>query len=81
MHATFRKLIDVLGVALEDAVLLCSTTPSVVAGIDRMVGSIDIGKRGDVLLLDENLNVLQTVVGGCTVWSSEAPMEVKTTRS
>ena len=81
MHATFRKLIDVLGVALEDAVLLCSTTPSVVAGIDRMVGSIDIGKRGDVLLLDENLNVLQTVVGGCTVWSSEAPMEVRTTKS
>ena len=80
MHETFRRLIDILGVSLEDAVLICATTPSQIVGIDDQVGSIEIGKRGDLLLLDDKLNLMETVIGGCSVWQQMEPYVVKVGR-
>jgi len=61
---------------LLEAVHICSTTPSQIVGIGNVVGSLVVGKRADLLLLDVNLNVLKTVVGGKIVWDCENPMEV-----
>ena len=47
-------------------------------GIDNEVGSLEIGKRGDLLMLDKDLNLLQTVIGGRTVWDCDAPMVLST---
>ena len=76
LHSTFRRLVDVLNIPLLEAVHICSTTPSQIVGIGNVVGSLVVGKRADLLLLDVNLNVLKTVVGGKIVWDCESPMEV-----
>ena len=78
LHDTFRRLVDVLKVTMLEAVHVCSTTPSRIVGIDNEVGSLEIGKRGDLLMLDKDLNLLQTVIGGRTVWDCDAPMVLST---
>ena len=51
MLESLRRLVFNLNVTLVDACIMCATTPAKVAGIDSLVGGIEVGKRGDVLLL------------------------------
>lgn len=55
------------GVPLESAVKAATVNPARVAGIYNEVGSISVGKRADLLLLDSNLNVERVLVGGCAI--------------
>jgi N-acetylglucosamine-6-phosphate deacetylase len=56
MHAT--------GVPLPEAVRMASLTPARILGIDTEVGSLEVGKRADFVVLDAELNVKQVYVGG-----------------
>jgi N-acetylglucosamine-6-phosphate deacetylase len=49
---------------LPEVIRMASLTPAQRTGIDRYVGSIESGKRADLLLLDDNLAVQQVFVGG-----------------
>eukprot|EP00939_MAST-03C_sp_MAST-3C-sp1_P003745 g3745.t1 len=65
----FRRLVRVFGFSIGEAVRLCSTNPSRVAGVNDRVGTLDIGKYGDFVLFDKNLEIVATVVGGVVVYS------------
>lgn len=58
---TFREL---TGVPLEVAVRMASLTPARIAGWDREIGSIAVGKRADFVVFDKNLNVRQVYRDG-----------------
>ncbi len=58
---TFRRL---TGVPLVEVVRMASLTPSRVAGFDHIVGSIAVGKRADLIVLSEDLEVQQVYIGG-----------------
>ncbi len=58
---TFRRL---TGVPLVEVVRMASLTPARIAGCDGETGSIDVGKRADLLVLDRELNVKQVFVDG-----------------
>lgn len=58
---TFHRL---TGVPLVDVIRMASLTPARIARIDREAGSIAVGKRADLLVLDRDLNVKQVYVGG-----------------
>jgi N-acetylglucosamine-6-phosphate deacetylase len=51
---TFRKL---TGAPLVEIVRMATLTPARIAGWDNEIGSIAIGKRADLLVLDRDLNV------------------------
>ncbi len=53
------------GIPLENAVKMASITPAKATGIDGTVGSISIGKNADLVVLDKELNVLNTYKKGC----------------
>ncbi|MEW6212474.1 MAG: N-acetylglucosamine-6-phosphate deacetylase, partial [Acidobacteriota bacterium] len=53
-----------LGASIHEAVLMCSLTPARIAGIDRECGSIEEGKRADLVAFDEELRVRLAVVDG-----------------
>ena len=53
-----------LGVPLHEATVMASLVPARVAGVDGEFGSIEVGKRADVVALDDDLNVRFTMVGG-----------------
>jgi N-acetylglucosamine-6-phosphate deacetylase len=80
MHDTFRKLVNIFRLSLSDAVQICSTTPCNIIGVQDHVGSIALGKRGDLLLLDSNLNLLETIIGGRSIWSINEPMLVRSNK-
>ena len=61
MDLAVRNVVEHAGVPLEDALVAASTTPASVLGLgDR--GVIAPGRRADLVLLDDGLRVLDTVV-------------------
>jgi N-acetylglucosamine-6-phosphate deacetylase len=64
MDFMVRHMHRVVGVDLPTAVRMASLTPARIVGREREIGSLEVGKRADVLLLDEDLNVRDVFVGG-----------------
>jgi N-acetylglucosamine-6-phosphate deacetylase len=51
-------------VPLPEVVRMASLTPARILGVDDQVGSLETGKRADVVVLDTELNVKQVYVSG-----------------
>jgi N-acetylglucosamine-6-phosphate deacetylase len=61
---TFHRL---TGVPLVEVIRMASLTPARIAGVERELGCIAVGKRADLLVLDRELNVKQVYVCGVRV--------------
>ena len=62
-------MVNVAEVPLPDAVKMLTETPARIQGLsDR--GSLEIGKRADIVLFDDDLHIIRTIVGGKTVYSA-----------
>jgi N-acetylglucosamine-6-phosphate deacetylase len=61
-----RLLRSTTGASLEDVVATVTTTPADLVG-DRTRGRIEAGARGDLTLVDDDLHVVATVIGGVVV--------------
>ena len=59
-----RHLVCEAGISLVDAVKMASLTPARIIHADHLVGSIETGKFADLCLMDKELNVVGTIVGG-----------------
>ncbi|WP_379159380.1 N-acetylglucosamine-6-phosphate deacetylase [Paenibacillus sp. sgz5001063] len=53
----FRYLVEEVGLTLEEASRAASLTPAEAIGMQRTIGTLEAGKRGDILLLDDALNL------------------------
>jgi N-acetylglucosamine-6-phosphate deacetylase len=62
---TFHAL---TGVPLPEVVRMASLTPARIARRADVLGSIEVGKFADLLVLDRELNVRQVHVGGQLLW-------------
>ncbi|MBO4261393.1 MAG: N-acetylglucosamine-6-phosphate deacetylase [Clostridia bacterium] len=51
-------------VPLWECVNCASLNPAAAIGIDRYKGSIEPGKDADIIILDDEFNVLKTIIGG-----------------
>lgn len=60
----FRYLIQEVGLSLEDASRAASLNPAISLGMERSIGSLEAGKRADILLLDGTLNLRGVWIGG-----------------
>jgi N-acetylglucosamine-6-phosphate deacetylase len=69
MDTAVRNMVNLVGVNLADAVAMASLNPARKHGLDHRKGAIAPGMDADVLLLDQNLQVLETIVEGTTVYS------------
>lgn len=52
------------GIPETDAIKMATLTPARASGIDDEIGSITVGKRADILIVDEDLNVKQAYLNG-----------------
>ena len=60
-------MVNIAEVPLCDAVKMLTETPARIQGLsDR--GTLDAGKRADIVLFNDNLQVVRTIVGGRTVF-------------
>ncbi|HEY1186574.1 MAG TPA: N-acetylglucosamine-6-phosphate deacetylase [Gemmata sp.] len=51
-------------VPLPEAVRMASLTPARILGAEADIGSLEIGKRADLIVMDRELNVRQVYIGG-----------------
>ena len=63
MAQAFRNTVQRFGRSIGEASTLCSATPAAVLG-ERRKGHLAAGMDADLVLLDADLNVRATVVGG-----------------
>ncbi|WP_179088095.1 N-acetylglucosamine-6-phosphate deacetylase [Paenibacillus sp. FSL R7-0273] len=60
----FRYLVQEAGLTLEEASRAASLTPAVSLGMQRTIGSLEAGKRGDILLLNDQLELQRVWISG-----------------
>ncbi len=65
-----RNMITMADVPLVDAVKMGSLTPAKILGIENK-GALKTGFDADIVIFDENINVLNTIIGGRVVFSNE----------
>ena len=70
MDRAFAKLVTVVGLSLVDAAVACSTTPARELQLHGL-GVIAPGATADLVVMDRQLNVVRTYIGGRLVWSAE----------
>jgi N-acetylglucosamine-6-phosphate deacetylase len=51
-------------VPVPEAVRMASLTPARILGVEAEIGSLEVGKRADLVVMDNELNVRQVYVGG-----------------
>jgi len=71
MDSAFRRAVLVNQIPLEHASVAASGTPARVLGIDDLVGSLEVGKRADLVVLDDRLTVAGVMSRGR--WLTEVP--------
>ena len=59
-----RTMVQQAQVPLVDAVRMMTLTPARIAGLEKKVGSLEKGKRADLVLFDEDINVKSVYVDG-----------------
>jgi N-acetylglucosamine-6-phosphate deacetylase len=64
MNEMVRVFRELVGCPLWQAVRMASLTPAEIVGADDEVGSLAAGKWADVALIDENVDVKATYLGG-----------------
>jgi N-acetylglucosamine-6-phosphate deacetylase len=64
MDTMVRNMVAATTATLPEVVRMASLTPAERAGIAGETGSLEAGKRADVLVLDENLHVQRIFIGG-----------------
>ncbi len=62
-----RNMVQMANVPLTDAVKMASRTPARIMGFDDR-GDIEAGKRADIVLFNDNIDVSRVIVGGKTVF-------------
>ncbi|MDZ4670752.1 MAG: N-acetylglucosamine-6-phosphate deacetylase [Phototrophicales bacterium] len=68
MDVALKNFIQFTHTRLEDVWQCASLTPARALGIDNVTGSIQTGKYADLVLLNADLRVMMTIVGGQVVY-------------
>ena len=70
LNKAFKNFIDFTGAPIETAAQCVSINPATHLGLDTTMGSIEIGKDASFTILDDELNVVHTIVKGVSVFKS-----------
>jgi N-acetylglucosamine-6-phosphate deacetylase len=70
MNRAFARLVADVGLSLVQAATVCSTTPARALGLQGF-GVLAPGATADFVVLDRELRVVQTWIGGALAWSAD----------
>jgi len=71
MDQAVRNIMEATGLSLPEALKMASSTPACSIGIAERKGSLERGKDADIILLDEEHQVVMTIVRGEVVCGAE----------
>jgi N-acetylglucosamine-6-phosphate deacetylase len=69
LNQMVARLIGITGCSLATAVKTVTENPARVLGLERHKGRIQVGYDADIVLVDEDLSVYATIVGGRVVYA------------
>jgi N-acetylglucosamine-6-phosphate deacetylase len=72
MNVLVRNMVRIAGASLEEAVRMATLNPARALGLDERKGVLAVGADADLVVLDDELAVERTVVGGETVYARPA---------
>ncbi|GAA4096128.1 N-acetylglucosamine-6-phosphate deacetylase [Nonomuraea soli] len=64
MDVAFRRAVEEMGLSLQEAAEIASLTPARVLGLAHEIGSLAVGKRADLVVLDDTLVVTHVMKQG-----------------
>jgi N-acetylglucosamine-6-phosphate deacetylase len=70
MNRAIQNVVEKVGVPFMQAVDYATINPAKNLGLDNEIGSIKVGKRADFTVINENYDILYTVVGGKIVYNA-----------
>ena len=70
MDKAVRNMRDLVETPVEDALRMASFNPASVIGESGARGALEIGKAADIVVMDSDLNVATTIVGGRVVYQA-----------
>ena len=59
-----KNLMRFCDITFEEALICATKAPAEMVGIYDSCGSVEIGKRADILVLDKEKNISSVIVGG-----------------
>ena len=66
-----RTMITLAEVPLADEVMMMTSTPARILGIQDSKGSLAEGLDADIVIFDENINIHKTIISGNVIYSSK----------
>jgi len=69
LDAAVRNLVAFTGCSPAEAIMTVTRNPACVLGVEDR-GQIAVGARADIVVLDESLHVVRTLIGGEVAWKS-----------
>ena len=70
MNVAIKNLVEKVGISFTDAIDFATANPAKNLGVYNERGSIEVGKRADLTVLDDDFNVLYTVRGGEIIYKA-----------
>jgi len=67
LNTAIKNIADWTGVTINQAINMASLNPARVLGVEERVGSIQIGKLANLVVLDQNFRVVDTISRGKSV--------------
>ena len=64
LNVAVRNLFENTDLPIYEAVNCASLYPAAALGEDKEIGSLEEGKRADIIIVDEKINVINTIHGG-----------------
>ena len=64
LNVAVRNLFENTDLPIYEAVNCASLYPATALGEEKEIGSLEAGKRADIIIVDEKFNVINTILGG-----------------
>jgi N-acetylglucosamine-6-phosphate deacetylase len=72
MNQAVKNMIEWTGISVSQAINMASLNPAMVLGLEEEIGNIQPGKTANLVVLDQKFEVIETILGGRSVYSKES---------
>jgi len=67
MNEAFKNMVRMVGASIQDAIKMVTINPAKSIKFDKNLGSLERGKKADIIVMDKDLNLLFTIKNGKTI--------------
>ncbi|MCD6576668.1 MAG: N-acetylglucosamine-6-phosphate deacetylase [Anaerolineaceae bacterium] len=71
LDACVRNMVELVGISFADGLRMAAFNPAKVIGADANIGSLAPGKKANIAVFDESMNVKMTFVNGNLIYKGE----------